>query len=105
MNGINRIFKDIDDSKFINEAKSNNYFYLFSFDTLDKEYDLLQIIDLEKQNIEILNPFKSYMDTYNQIYPKRKITLSQIFSTLEVIFLNKYNLVINYIQWYILQVI
>ena len=105
MNGINRIFKDINDSKFINEAKSNNYFYLFSFDTLDKEYDLLQIIDLEKQNIEILNPFKSYMDTYNQIYPKRKITLSQIFSTLEVIFLNKYNLVINYIQWYILQVI
>ena len=105
MNGINRIFKDIDDSKFINEAKSSNYFYLFSFDTLDKEYDLLQIIDLEKQNIEILNPFKSYMDTYNQIYPKRKITLSQIFSTLEVIFLNKYNLVINYIQWYILQVI
>ena len=105
MNGINRIFKDIDDSKFINEAKSSNYFYLFSFDTLDKEYDLLQIIDLEKQNIEILNPFKTYMDTYNQIYPKRKITLSQIFSTLEVIFLNKYNLVINYIQWYILQVI
>ena len=105
MNGINRIFKDIDDSKFINEAKSSNYFYLFSFDTLDKEYDLLQIIDLEKQNIDILNPFKTYMDTYNQIYPKRKITLSQIFSTLEVIFLNKYNLVINYIQWYILQVI
>ena len=105
MNGINRIFKDINDSKFINEAKSSNFFYLFSFDTLDKEYDLLQIIDLEKQNIEILNPFKSYMDTYNQIYPKRKITLSQIFSTLEVIFLNKYNLVINYIQWYILQVI
>ena len=105
MNGINRIFKDIDDSKFINEAKSSNYFYLFSFDTLDKEYDLLQIIDLEKQDIEVLNPFKSYKDTYNQIFPKRKITLSQIFSTLEVIFLNKYNLVINYIQWYILQVI
>ena len=105
MNGINRIFKDIDDSKFINEAKSSNFFYLFSFDTLDKEYDLLQIIDLEKQDIEVLNPFKSYKDTYNQIFPKRKITLSQIFSTLEVIFLNKYNLVINYIQWYILQVI
>ena len=105
MNGINRIFKEIDDSKFINEAKSSNYFYLFSFDTLDKEYDLLQIIDLEKQDIEVLNPFKSYKDTYNQIFPKRKITLSQIFSTLEVIFLNKYNLVINYIQWYILQVI
>ena len=105
MNGINRIFKDINDSKFINEAKSSNFFYLFSFDTLDKEYDLLQIIDLEKQDIEVLNPFKSYKDTYNQIFPKRKITLSQIFSTLEVIFLNKYNLVINYIQWYILQVI
>ena len=105
MNGVNRIFKDIEDSKFINEAKSSNYFYLFSFDTLDKEYDLLQIIDLEKQNYEILNPFKSYMDTYNQIYPKRKISLSQIFSTLEIIFLNKYNLIINYIQWYIMQVI
>jgi hypothetical protein len=105
MNGVNRIFKDIEDSKFINEAKSSNYFYLFSFDTLDKEYDLLQIIDLEKQNYEILNPFKSYMDTYNQIYPKRKITLSQIFSTLEIIFLNKYNLIVNYIQWYIMQII
>ena len=105
INDLNRIFKDIEDSKFINEAKSLNFFYLFSFDTLDKEYDLLQIINLEKENTGIFNPFKSYIDSYNQIYPKRKIILSQIFSTLEVIFLNKYNLVINYIQWYILQAI
>ena len=102
---INRIFKDIEDSKFINEYKSENYFYLFSFNKLDNEYDLIQIIDLEKEKNEILNPFKTYIDNYNQIYPKRKIKISQIFSTLEVIFLNKYNLVVNYIQWYILKVI
>ena len=102
---MNRIFKDIEDSKYINDVKNNNFFYLFSFNTLDEQYDLLQIIDLEKPNYDILNPFKSSMDTYNQIYPKRKIKLSHIFSTLEVLFLNKYNLVINYIQWYIIQII
>ena len=106
MNDINRIFKDLNDSKFINDNNKNgNYFYLFSFDTLDKEYDLVQIIDLEKQNYEIFNPFKICIDTYNQVYPKRKITLSQIFSTFEVIFLNKYNFIINYVQLYILQII
>ena len=106
MNDINRLFKDLNDSKFINDNNKNgNYFYLFSFDTLDKEYDLLQIIDLEKQNYEIFNPFKICMATYNQVYPKRIITLSQIFSTFEVIFLNKYNFIINYIQFYILQTI
>ena len=105
MKEANRLFKDIDDSKFINEHKSENNFYLFSFDTLDNEYDLLQIIDLDKENYEILNPFKIYMDNYNQIYPKRKIKLSQIYSNFEVIFLNKYNLLVNFIQWYILQII
>jgi len=106
MNDINRLFKDLNDSKFINDNNKNgNYFYLFSFDTLDKEYDLLQIIDLEKQNYEIFNPFKICIDTYNQVYPKRKITLSQIFSTFEVTFLNKYNFIINYVQLYILQII
>ena len=102
---INRIFKDINDTKFINDNNSPNYFYLFSFDTLDTQYDLLQIIDLTKQNDEKLNPFKLHMDRYNEIYPKRRITLSQIFSTLEVLFLNKYNLILNYIQWYIMQII
>ena len=64
---MNRIFKDIEDSKYINDVKNNNFFYLFSFNTLDEQYDLLQIIDLEKPNYDILNPFKSSMDTYNQI--------------------------------------
>ena len=105
MSKVNRIFKDIHESNFINDAHSKNYFYLFSFDTLDNQYDLLQIIDLEKQNYEVLNPFKAQMNNYNQIYPKRKITLSQIFSSLEIVFLNKYNLVMNYIQWYIMQII
>ena len=100
----NRIFKDINDTKFIND-NSGNYFYLFSYDTLDTQYDLMQIIDLEKQNYEILNPFKSHMDKYNQSFPKRKIALSQIFSTFEIEFLKKYNLIVNYIQWYILQTI
>ena len=98
------IFKDINDTKFIND-NSGNYFYLFSYDTLDTQYDLMQIIDLEKQNYEILNPFKSHMDKYNQSFPKRKIALSQIFSTFEIEFLKKYNLIVNYIQWYILQTI
>ena len=102
---INRIFKDINDTKFINDNSTPNYFYLFSFDSLDTQYDLLQIIDMTKQNDEKLNPFKLHMDKYNQIYPKRKIILSQIFSTLDVLFLNKYNLILNYIQWYIIQII
>ena len=101
----NRLFKDINDNKFINEDKSENYFYLFSFDTLDTQYDLLQIIDLEKKNCEILNPFKLQMDKYNQSFPKRKISISQLFSTFEIIFLKKYNLIVNYIQWYIIQII
>ena len=101
----NRIFKDINENKFINEDKSENYFYLFSFDTLDTQYDLLQIIDLEKKNCEILNPFKLQMDKYNQSFPKRKISISQLFSTFEIIFLKKYNLIVNYIQWYIIQII
>ena len=101
----NKLFKDINDTKFINEDKSGNYFFLFSFDELDNQYDLLQIIDLEKQNYEILNPFKSNIDKYNQSFPKRKISLSQIFSTFEITFLKKYNLIVNYIQWYIMQII
>ena len=100
---ISRLFKDIEETKFININNINqNYFYLFSYDALDNQYDLLQIIDETKN---ILNPFKSQMNIYNAQYPKRKIALSQILSTIEVSFLNKYNLLVNYIQWYILQII
>ena len=100
---ISRLFKDIEETKFININNTNqNYFYLFSYDALDTQYDLLQIIDVTKN---ILNPFKSQMNIYNEKYPKRKITLSQILSTIELSFLNKYNLLVNYIQWYILQII
>ena len=100
---ISRLFKDIEETKFINANNTNqNYFYLFSYDALDTQYDLLQIIDDTKN---ILNPFKSQMNIYNEKYPKRKITLSQILSTIELSFLNKYNLLVNYIQWYILQII
>ena len=105
MNHINRLFQDIEDNKFINNDKSPNYFYLFSHETLDDQYDLLQIIDCSKETNNVLNPFKQHMDRYNEQYPKRKIVLSQILSTIEVIFLNKYNLLVNYVQWYILQII
>ena len=100
---ISRLFRDIEETKFININNINqNYFYLFSYDALDNQYDLLQIIDEAKN---ILNPFKSQMNIYNAQYPKRKITLSQILSTIEVSFLNKYNFLVNYIQWYILKII
>ena len=103
---VSRLFKDIEENKFINSNnKDKNYFYLFSYNALDYQYDLLQIIDLSKENKNILNPFKPNMDIYNGDYPKRKITLSQILSTIEVTFLNKYDLLINYVQWYILQII
>ena len=103
---VSRLFKDIEENKFINSNnKDKNYFYLFSYNALDYQYDLLQIIDLSKENKNILNPFKPNMDIYNRDYPKRKITLSQILSTIEVTFLNKYDLLLNYVQWYILQII
>ena len=103
MNQINRLFKDIDDNKFINTNNNQNYFFLFSYEALDEQYDLIQIIDFSN-NTNLLNPFKSTMDIYNCKYPKRKITLSQILSTFELTFLNKYNLIVNYIQFYILQI-
>ena len=103
---INRLFKDISENNFINIGNDNkNYFYLFSYTALDYQYDLLQIIDLSKENKNILNPFKQNMDIYNGNYPKRKITLSQILSTIEISFLNKYDLLLNYVQWYILEII
>ena len=105
MNQVNRLFKDIDENKFINEHNSQNYFYLFSYEALDDQYDLIQIIDLSKDNQISLNPFRPQMDIYNAVYPKRKIKLSQILSSIEVSFLNKYNLLLNYIQWYILEII
>jgi hypothetical protein len=101
---INRLFQDIEDNKFINNDNSPNYFYLFSYEALDDQYDLIQIIDFSKISND-LNPFKQHMDKYNEQYPKRKIVLSQILSNIEVIFLNKYNLLVNYVQWYILQTI
>ena len=101
---INRLFQDIEDNKFINNDNSPNYFYLFSYEALDDQYDLIQIIDFSKISND-LNPFKQHMDKYNEQYPKRKIVLSQILSNIEVIFLNKYNLLVNYVQWYILQII
>ena len=101
---ISRLFKDIEDNKFINNDKPN-YFYLFSFEALDEQFDLLQIIDFSSENKNLLNPFKQQMDIYNEQYPKRKIVLSQILSTIEVMFLNKYSLLVNYVQWYILQTI
>ena len=99
---VNRLFKDIEETKFINTNNTSlNYFYLFSYDTLDIQYDLLQIIDSKEK----LNPFKSQINIYNRLYPKRKITLSQILSTIEIFYLKNYNLLVNYIQWYILQII
>ena len=102
---VNRLFKDIEENKFINDSNSLNYFYLFSYDALDNQFDLLQIIDFSKENINVLNPFKSYMNKYNDNYPKRKITLSQILTSIEVVFLKKYNLLVNYVQWYIFQIL
>lgn len=103
---ISRLFKDIEENKFINANNTNkSYFYLFSYDALDYQYDLLEIIDFSKDNKNLLNPFKSCMDIYAGQFPKRKIDLSQILSTIEVSFLNKYDLLLNYVQWYILQVI
>ena len=104
MNQVSRLFKDIEENKFINDSKSPNYFYLFSYDALDNQYDLLQIIDTSKED-KNFNPFIFQTYIYNEQYPKRKISLSQILSTIELCFLNKYNLLINYVQWYILQVI
>ena len=100
----NRLFKDIEDNKFINNNNNQNYFFLFSYEELDEQYDLIQIIDFSNDK-NLLNPFKSTMDIYNSKYPKRKITISQILSTFELSFLNKYNLIVNYIQFYILQII
>ena len=101
---ISRLFKDIEENKFINDNNSKNYFYLFSYEALDNQYDLLEIIDSSKENKDF-NPFKSSMFIYNENFPKRKISLSQILSSIELCFLNKYNLLLNYVQWYILQVI
>ena len=103
MTHVNRLFKDIEENKFINDNNSLNYFYLFSYEALDNQFDLLQIIDLSKESTNALNPFKSHMNKYNDRYPKRRINLSQILSSIEVVFLKKYNLLVNYVQWYILQ--
>ena len=103
MTHVNRLFKDIEENKFINDSNSLNYFYLFSYEALDNQFDLLQIIDLSKESTNALNPFKSHMNKYNDRYPKRRINLSQILSSIEVVFLKKYNLLVNYVQWYILQ--
>ena len=103
MTQVNRLFKDIEENKFINDSNSLNYFYLFSYEALDNQFDLLQIIDLSKDSTNALNPFKSHMNKYNDRYPKRRINLSQILSSIEVVFLKKYNLLVNYVQWYILQ--
>ena len=103
MTQVNRLFKDIEENKFINDSNSLNYFYLFSYEALDNQFDLLQIIDLSKESTNALNPFKSHMNKYNDRYPKRRINLSQILSSIEVVFLKKYNLLVNYVQWYILQ--
>ena len=105
MTQVNRLFKDIEENKFINDNNSSNYFYLFSYEALDNQFDLLQIIDFSKESINSLNPFKSHMNKYNEIYPKRRIILSQILSSIEVVFLKKYNLLVNYVQWHILQIL
>ena len=101
---ISRLFKDIEENKFINNNNTQDYFYLFSYEALDNQYDLLEIIDSSKENKDF-NPFKSSMFIYNENFPRRKISLSQILSSIELCFLNKYNLLLNYVQWYILQVI
>lgn len=101
---IDKIFKDIKENEFINDVNSPNYFYLFSSNALNQNYDLLQIVEMDKIEKKLV-PFCNNIAIYNVKYPKRKIDLSQILTSIEVLFLNKYSILVNYIQYLILMTI
>ena len=98
-----RIINDIKESLSQLNVKDIINFYLLSYDSLNQN-DLIQVINVDNQDIN----FNECIMKYNQLYPKRKITLSQIFTTAEIEF--KYGntsndvvvIIVNYIQALIL---
>jgi hypothetical protein len=100
-----RIINDIKESLLQLNVKDIINFYLLSYDSLNQN-DLMQVINVDNQDIN----FNECIMKYNQLYPKRKIMLSQILTTAEIEFKfgNTCNdvvvIIVNYIQALILMI-
>ena len=93
---LTRIIKDIKENNNLSEDGSIT-FNLLSFGSLIKN-ELIQILNLDSKC-----PFNPMVQKYNLTYPHRKILISQIYSSAQITFNKKVDIVVNFIQAKILE--
>lgn len=85
-----RIIKDIKEN--ITLSNDLTKFFLLSFDSLSKN-EVSQIIQMKNEHT-----FDKMLQDYKTNYPHRIITISQIFTTAQITFNKKNELIVNYVQ-------
>lgn len=90
LNKLTKIIKDIKEN--ISLSNDLTKVFLLSFDSLSKN-ELSQIIQMKNDDI-----FGKNIQNYKANYPHRVINISQIFTTAQITFNKKCELIVNYVQ-------